>query len=144
MTRWKENRQFSRNMTKWASESVAAHIGCAWWLNQYTLITLSAGNWCRQWRATQGRLLLKEFLKCTFSKLRRAESMCQWWMVAEKRTKTMLLISYLGLQGLTETSHKVDKKNQRSKMENIDTPVSIYVSVTDAEVVTFWCHRVFC
>lgn len=49
----------------------------------------------------------------------------------------MLLISYFGLQGLTETSNKVDKKNQRSKMENIDTPVSIYVSVTDAEVVTF-------
>lgn len=84
---WKENHQFFRSMTNRDSESVAAHIGCTWWPNQYTLITLSAGKPCRQWRATQGRLLFKEFLNCTFSKLRRAESMCQWWMVAEKGQK---------------------------------------------------------
>lgn len=96
--RWKVNHQFSRSMTNWASESLAAHIGCAWWLNQYMLITLSAGNWCRQWRATQGRLLFKEFLKCTFSKLRRAESMCQWWMIAEKGQKQCSSLAIWGFR----------------------------------------------
>lgn len=110
-------------MTSWASESVAAHIGCTWWLNQYTLITLSAGNWCRQWRATQGRLLFKEFLKCTFSKLRRVESMCQWWMVAEKGQKQC---SSLAIWGFRDWQNRPIKWIKRIRGLKWKTSIHLY------------------